>query len=190
MIERGMSGEATARKLGVSGPTVRKYAKRLGIDYSEGFGEKDRERLSEALAKKGKHEIGEAEVQDNLTISQVGRFLGVNQGTIRSFVENHSLGQKRDVGRKKAVLVLSRKDIEQIQEHYQGRGRQSPKETLADLVSKSQFLVYVPGVKQLSGFSDVGKIKEFVQNSLLTGQIIIYKKVPAKIDVRLEVEEA
>ena len=153
----------------------------------EGFGEKDVEKLSEALGKKGKHEIGEAEVQDNLTISQVGRFLGVNQGTVRSFVENHSLGKKRDVGRKKAVLVLSRKDIEQIQEHY-GRKSQSPKETLADLVSKSQFLVYVPGVKQLSGFSDVEKIKEFVQNSLLTGQIIVYRKVPAKIEVKLELE--
>ena len=189
MIRRGMSGSAAAKRLGVSYPTMIKYAKkRLNIDYSKGFDEEDIKELGKILEKKGEHKAKKTEPQDNLTISQLARLVGTNQGTIRSFTTRHSLGQKKDVGNKKDILVFSREEIKQIQEKYQGHASKSLKETLADLVSKSQFLVYVPGVRQLSGFSDVEKIKEFVQNSLITGQIIIYKKVPAKIEVKLELE--
>jgi len=200
VIEKNLSIEATARRLNVSPPTVRKYAKLAGINFDQGFSEEGIEQLGEVLSNRSSYRrenanSGESgiEVRDELTISQVGRLVGINQGTVRSFVERKKFGHRKDVAGRKNILVLSKDEIEKIQEHYKSatpKNRGSIKEALSDLVAKSGYLVYIPGVKQLSGFSSVEKIKEFIQSSLLTGPIIIYKKVPAKIDVRLELEES
>jgi hypothetical protein len=176
-MKEGLRTGAVAQSLGVCQPTIRKYARKLGIDYSIGFKLEDVERLKIALT-------GKREKLDEMTISQLAKHMLLKEATLRRYVETRKLGRKNANG----ILALSEEEIAKIQEFYSGRQTSRKKEDLSDLVRKSAYLVYVPGIKQLSGFSEVEKITEFVQNSLITGQIVVFKKVPSRIDVKLELE--
>ena len=56
MNRERISGEVLARRLDVSGPTVRKYARNLGISTSRrGYDPHEAQRIGESLKNKGNH---------------------------------------------------------------------------------------------------------------------------------------
>ena len=173
------SAESIAKEMGCSGATIRNYAHKLGVDFSS---EEGLAKIKEAWMNK----TGSSSLDNNgrFNLRQVGRQLEIHPTTLRSFFLTRGLGQ-RIAGK----FLVDEKEIAQAQEHYAtapvkkwSKTETEPKITLQDLVSKSEYLVYVPGVKQLSGFADIdhqtfvqplGRSDTYPANSNATGLINI-----------------